>query len=292
MTTPEAALSGLKGRHPEWTPWLEVVGEVLRETGGSPWDAAVPAASPIGPKRPLLCGATVSLTARPIRRLLDRVIRAASRSGSPKMSSLEGALHGDLDVVEAFAASLRQDNGRIAALAAASGVDAEALQAVVALLPVPFLQACNRRLSSAVPASWTEGYCPVCASWPAFVEVRGIERSRYYRCGRCGGEWHASVLHCPYCSTNDHGQLTTFVPQSGSTHAVVEACRRCLGYVKTFTKLQGCPPAAVMLEDLASVELDVAALEQGCTRPTGGGYPVDAVVEANGASRHWFRRRS
>ena len=66
-----------------------------------------------------------------------------------------------------------------------------------ALLPVPFLQACNRRWASSISESWVEGYCPVCGSWPAFAEVRGIERSRYFRCGRCGGEWHARALCVP-----------------------------------------------------------------------------------------------
>jgi FdhE protein len=75
----------------------------------------------------------------------------------------------------------------------------------------------------------------------------------------------------------DHEQLGSLVPEKGATR-VVDACKRCLGYVKTFTTLQGSPPAKVILDDLASVDLDVAALEQGYKRPQGAGYSLDVVV--------------
>jgi len=95
-------------------------------------------------------------------------------------------------------------------------------------------------------------------AWPAFAEVRGIERSRYFRCAWCGGEWHARALHCPYCDTSDHGQLVSLVAENGGSNAAIDACTHCLRYVKTLTRLQGCPPDTVMIEDLGTVDLDVA----------------------------------
>ena len=71
-------------------------------------------------------------------------------------------------------------------------------------------------------------------------------------------------------------------------NGVIEGCRSCLAYVKTFTRLQGCPPGAVMLEDLASVALDIAALEQGYVRPRGAGYPLDVSVTARNVPRRFF----
>jgi FdhE protein len=141
-------------------------------------------------------------------------------------------------------------------------------------------------------AGWVEGYCPVCGSWPAFAEVRGIERNRYFRCGRCGGAWHARALHCPYCSTSEHGELVALVPENGGSNAVIDACRRCLGYVKTFTRLQGCAPGQVMLDDLASVDLDIAVLEQGYTRPSGAGYALAITVTDTRAGRRLFAWKS
>jgi FdhE protein len=287
MTAPDAVLNALRRKRPEWEPWLVVVAEILREAGAPMWDAAVPAGAH-APRTavPLLAGATLTLPSSTVRRVWKRLIRIASRTGTMKMATLEAALPADADILPLFKASMCQDRDCIEELAADSGVDAEALHAVVGLLPVPLLHACNRRWASSISESWLEGYCPVCAAWPAFAEVRGIERSRYFRCGRCGGEWHARALWCPYCDTNDHDNFVALVPENAN--AVIDGCRHCLGYVKTLTRLQGCPPDTVMVEDLASVELDVAALQHGYQRPSGAGHPLEIIVTDTGATRRFF----
>jgi FdhE protein len=124
-------------------------------------------------------------------------------------------------------------------------------------------------------ASWIEGYGPVCGAWPAFAEVRGIERSRHLR---CGGEWQTRCLYCLYCGMTDHKELVSLVPEKSGSNAAIDACKRCLGYVKAFTTLQGSPPANVMVDDLASVDLDIAALGQGYRRPEGVGYSLDIKI--------------
>lgn len=288
MTASPSALDNVKRARPEWTPWLAVLEEVVRESQSPQWDGAVPGQIVPRERVPLLAGASTTLQTSSVRRLLERLIRVASTSGTDAMLSLALTPVAEIDCVELFASSIRHDTAAAARAAAAYRVDSEALQAVAALLPVPFLLACNRRLATSVPASWTEGCCPVCGSWPAFTEIRGIERSRYFRCGRCGGEWYARALVCPFCDMTDHDQLATLVPAKADVHAVIDACNGCRGYVKAFTRLQGCPPAAVMIEDLASVELDLAALENGYVRPAGAGYPVDVTVIAAGERRRFF----
>jgi len=76
----------------------------------------------------------------------------------------------------------------------------------------------------------------------------------------------------------DHNQLVSMVSEQGGTSRVIEACKRCLGYVKSFTTLQGSPAAKVMLDDLASVELDVSALEHGYRRPQAPGYSLNVTL--------------
>jgi FdhE protein len=76
----------------------------------------------------------------------------------------------------------------------------------------------------------------------------------------------------------DHEALLVLVPETSGSNAVIDACKRCLGYVKTFTTLQGSPAAEVMVDDLASVALDIAALEQGYRRPVGAGYALDVNI--------------
>jgi FdhE protein len=289
MMASGTALHDLKRQRPEWEPWLAVIEEIVRETASPRWEASVPTSvQPRQTGTPLLAGATLAVDTSSVRRLLKRLTRIASLSGMPNTAALDSALDADLDVLTLFNATLCQDNDGVDEVAAARGVDAGALQAVIALLPLPLLHACNRRWASSISESWVEGYCPVCGSWPAFAEVRGIERSRSFRCGRCGGEWHARLLSCPYCTEVSHDALVSLVPENGGAQGTIDACKSCHGYVKTFTRLQGCQPDTVMLEDLASVHFDVAALEQGYTRPSGAGYPLEVTVTDQGAARRFF----
>jgi FdhE protein len=283
MTSPDGALAGLKRQRPEWRPWLAVVEEALRDDGRAAWDASVHAMRHEQNDSPLLHRASVVVGDELVSNLFTRLIRLASQAGTTKMARLEAALSADVDAAALFAASVRQDHSYAAGIGAALDIDDDALHAVGALLAIPFLQACHRRWGASLDESWIEGYCPLCGAWPAFAEVRGIERIRCFRCGRCGAAWHARTLHCPFCATDNHDELVSLVPEKAGANAVIEACRRCRGYVKTFTTLQGCPPDAVMLEDLGSVDLDVAALDQGYARPSSAGCSIAFSVNGKTA---------
>jgi len=113
-------------------------------------------------------------------------------------------------------------------------------------------------------------------------------RSRHFRCGRCASAWHSRLLCCPYCASTNHDELVTLAPEKAGAHCAVDACKGCLGYIKTFTRLQGCPPDAVMIEDLATVAFDVAALEQGYARPAGAASPLGVIVAASSPARRFF----
>jgi FdhE protein len=272
-------LGDLGHRYPEWLPWLTVIDQVLHEAADPVWDTFVPeSAAPRQRAAPLLAGATLAVQTPTVTGWSARLLEAACRSGTAKMSALDGARAAQLNAIDLFQSSLCQCGEHLRETAADLGVDPDALLAVALLVPLPFLNACNRRWASSIAASWSEGYCPVCGAWPALAEVRGIERSRYLRCGRCGAGWQALQLSCPYCGMTDHKELIALVPESGGTARVVEACRRCRGYVKAFTTLQASPPAKVIVDDLASVDLDIAAVEEGYGRPEGSGYVLDVLV--------------
>jgi FdhE protein len=288
MTAIDTGLQNLKRQHPEWEPWLAVVQAILREIADPKWDTVVPLHVQTQSKVPLLAEAKLELETSLLRSFSEQLMRIACRSGTPQMATLKAALHAELDVFTLFRAALNQDGDRIKEVALALGADPEAFQAVVVVMPVPFLHACNRHWASSIARSWMEGYCPVCGAWPAFTEVRGIERSRYLRCGRCGGEWQAHCLNCPYCGMTDHKELVSLVPENSGSNSAIDACTRCLGYVKTFTTLQGSPPAKIILDDLASVELDIAAAEQGYKRPQGPGYFLDVTLAEKSARRDLY----
>lgn len=288
----ETSLDELGRQRPEWEPWLAVVRVVTEEAADAKWDAFVPArVDTPESKIPLLAGSRITLDKSTLDRWTERLLRTAFKSGTAKMATLKAAAD-QSDRIGLFKASLCQDGGALSAAAARLGADPEAFQAVASQVPIPFLHACTRRWSRMVPQSWVEGYCPICGAWPGFAEVRGIERSRYLRCGRCAAEWQLAGLVCPFCGMDDHEQLVRLVPEKGGTTRIIESCKRCLGYIKAFTTLQGSPAGRVTLDDLASVDLDMAALEQGYHRPVGPGYAIDiSVVEKTAAdgSLSWGR---
>ena len=275
-----SALDTLKRDRPEWTPWLSVVADVCEQMSDPVWDATVPAPARASQQGvPFLSNAAISLPPDLLRRSLIRLIERASACGSV-MATLDRLPNDESFALVLFAASVSQDRDVVQATAATIDADVEALDAVTALWCIPFLQACHRQWAAVSPENWIAPYCPICASRPAFVEVRGIERTRHARCGRCGAAWYARRLPCVYCDNRDHEQLLSLVPQSGAPTNVIEACTKCRGYIKTFTRLQGCAPESAYVEDLASVGLDVAALDAGYTRPRAAGYPLAVTVTA------------
>jgi formate dehydrogenase maturation protein FdhE len=132
-------------------------------------------------------------------------------------------------------------------------------------VPMPLLHACRRRWT--VSASWSQGYCPLCGAWPAFAELCGVERSRYLRCVRCGSAWRAHGLACPFCGARDHAALASLVAEEGRSSWAIEVCNSCTAYLKVFTALRPGPAENVLLQDLATVELDLAAEARGYRRP-------------------------
>lgn len=129
--------------------------------------------------------------------------------------------------------------------------------------PMPLLHAYRRRWG--VPGHWPRGDCPVCRARAGFAESCGVERSRFLRCVRCGASWRAHALACVDCGNADHASLGLLVVREAAW--AIEVCERCKGYLKSFTVLRPCPPERVLLADLASVELDLAARARGYRRP-------------------------
>jgi FdhE protein len=279
MTESDTGLDKLHKRHPEWAPWLAVVRETLRECTNPQWDSLVPLPAAVqNGKVPLLAEASLDLAQSLVPALISRLIRIACQNGTSQMASLKRLEQPGVDVRVLFRAALRQDRNYINEVAAAHGAEPAALQAVIAMAPLPFLHACNRAWARSIAPGWVESYCPICGAWPALAEVRGIERTRHFRCSRCGGEWRAQFLLCPFCGTTDHNELLSLVPENRGDNSTIDACKRCMGYIKSFATLQGSPPAKVFIDDLESVELDVAAVHQGYQRPEGAGYSLNLTV--------------
>lgn len=270
-----AQLADLERRKPEWRAWLRLLGHALRALDDPTWsaplaDAGDSTGGPRAPDEPLLHRRVLVVDDRRLQRLVRDLVETEG--------SLAGFQPSADAAVQLVAAVLGQDRAGIGGLAASAGVDPGALVTIARLAAVPLLQSCRRLLQHQVPRSWSKGYCPICGSWPLLAELRSLDRTRQLRCGRCGGDWRITWLCCAYCGETDHERLGTLVLEGEPETLTVETCSQCVGYVKAITTLQAIPPFELLLRDLETVELDVAALDRGFARPGGDGFPLDLRV--------------
>ena len=110
------------------------------------------------------------------------------------------------------------------------------------------------------------------------------------RCGRCGDDWALASLHCPYCGATDHNKLGSLILEGEVESRKVDTCTVCHGYLKAMATLRALPATDIMLADLATVELDLVALDKGYQRPAPPGAPITirlvaTKAESNGVVR-------
>jgi FdhE protein len=270
---------GLADAHPEWRPWLALLEVTAKEAAAPAWADAVPEKTPGAV--PALAGATLAIERAVAERWLRRLFAASDVS-----ALREAAMR--CDALAVLAAAIELDSARLAALAQAADAPVDAFIAVAPLAAVPWLEACGRRPASSVQAHGA--WCPTCGAWAALAEARGLERERRLRCARCGGDWRTEWLTCPYCGIDDHTRLASLVGDATGESRKIEACRECTAYVKTVTTLAAADASTLRLLDLATVDLDLAALERGFTRPAGLGQPLGVTVVERPAARRFWRR--
>ena len=264
---------------PSWRPWLRLLDVVLQAAEDPAWEAAVP--QPVAdrpPEAPLLHGTIVRPNVRRARRLVRELLRVAVESGEGG-ASLAKLRSRRLDALALLRAAIARDADALREMASAAAVEVDALGVVAQLAAMPILHACAKHLQEQVPETRLEGYCPICGAWPVLAELRGLERNRRLRCGCCGGDWPLPVLHCAFCGEIRHDQLGYLLPEGEEQNRRVDVCKTCKGYVKTFSTLRPMSLRSLVMEDLASVELDIAAQERGYARPSNSAYPLAITVE-------------
>jgi FdhE protein len=276
---------------PAWRPWVRLLDLALAAAGESDWASTVTLAPSRPAGAPLLHGAALGGNSRRWRQLLRELLRESDSpaagdsgaSGTNGTNGTNGARSGSirpsarrrLDALGIAKAAIEQDTAALDRLASSAAVDPGRLSAVAQLAVIPLLSACRARFVDQVPAGWLHGYCPLCGAWPTVAEMRGLDRSRRLRCGRCHGDWELPVLRCPYCDELRHDRLHALVPEGDEHTRRVDVCESCKGYIKTFATLQALPHRSLAMVDLATLELDVTAQDRGYTRPGRPGFPLE-----------------
>lgn len=268
------------GRLAETTPALEqaaaIQSAILRAAYAQP-----PRIGPldIAPERaaekraagvPLLRGEAISIDIPAIEAALLRMCQAVGphleRPG--EASAIAGTIRrGQLAVADLVRQALDGEAAELRERAADGGLDGQLLGT---LLRFSLFPALSQLAAAQTPphgaAAWEPGYCPICGSWPLLAEHRGLEQLRHLRCGLCASEWPADRLRCPLCGTRDHADLG-FLHVDGADHERAATCEHCRGYVKVVASLVPLAPLDLAVRDLATLHLDMIALERGYVAP-------------------------
>jgi FdhE protein len=130
----------------------------------------------------------------------------------------------------------------------------------------PSIEAGVEQLRSELdPEAWQKGHCPMCGSLPCLSLLKEEVGKRYLLCSYCGYQWRMDRISCPFCKNKDQESLRYFLGEGEETHRI-DLCDKCHRYIKTIDtrNLQESDP---VLEDLATLHLDILASQKGYKRP-------------------------
>jgi FdhE protein len=219
---------------------------------------------------PLLRGEDVQLDMQAFYRRWQFICEAVQRHQKDQAgeSLAQGLRKGTLDpkalAVELFAGRPQAIRARADALDLDPGLTATVLR--LALFPV--LAQFNTALTllrESVP--WQQGYCPTCGSWPLLGEFRGLEQTRFLRCGLCAAAWEFPRLRCAFCGTSDHQVLGYLHVEGEEGKHRAATCDACRGYVKMVSTLGALSGPQLLVTELATMHLDLAALARNYISP-------------------------
>jgi FdhE protein len=197
-------------------------------------------------------------------RSLLRLCRDANPQLAAKAATIEQALVDDtLDLRTLMAGGGSEQE--IARTAGDRGLDAQILWFLVRSSARPSIEAASEVLRGGIDLeSSRQGPCPVCGSLPAINLLKGAEGRRYALCSWCACQWRVDRLSCSVCGNKEPGALHYFCGEGEEAHRI-DLCDACHHYIKTIDcRSLGDPDPG--LEDLATLHLDVVALEKGYTR--------------------------
>jgi FdhE protein len=220
---------------------------------------------------PLLRGEPLDLDMPAVNRMMLRLCKAiGTQAESPDPASEIAAAieRGDLSAETLARAALDGEVSTIYERAAALGVDGALLGSIVRWSLFPALAPLAAKLATLQSTgAWGRGYCPSCGNWPLLGEHRGLEQARFLRCGLCAASWAVDRIFCPFCGTRDHQHLH-FLHVEGADQQRAVTCDNCQGYLKVLASLVPIPAAELAVQDVATLHLDMVALERGYAAPS------------------------
>lgn len=278
-----APFEQLAATDPAVAPLARLQAVALRAAEEPAWAAGLPelGLSRAEPAAPLLQGATLAVDPDRLRALLRALVATLGETGALEAERIEALLAAaELEPLEVLRAGLVQDHAHFEAVAARTAVEPAVLAVLAHTATLPLLLACGRRVAGRPePEPWPHGYCPLCAAWPTLAEQRGLERTLFLRCGRCASGWQIEHRRCPFCGSRAQRSQRYFAAEQEREMRRAVTCDPCQGYFKVQATLGPLDLPELLLRDLETIELDLAALEHGYCRPDAPGWALSLQVE-------------
>ena len=131
----------------------------------------------------------------------------------------------------------------------------------------PLATSSTGSVAASLPARASGGpRCPACGGSPVVGVLRqeGHGARRALVCGLCLTEWDYLRLVCTGCGEQRFEALPVFTAEQ-FPHVRIEACDTCRAYLKTIDLTKD-GRAVPVVDDLASISLDLWARDRGYTR--------------------------
>jgi FdhE protein len=132
------------------------------------------------------------------------------------------------------------------------------LEPLVTTLAAAFVEA---------PSDQDRRQCFACSSLPQISVLRDrpdAVGARSLVCSMCATEWRFPRLTCTHCGETTANRLPVHTAES-VPHVRIDTCLTCQRYLKSVDlRLQG--DAVPIVDDVATVELDLWAKDQGLTK--------------------------
>jgi len=155
---------------------------------------------------------------------------------------------------------------RIEQMADEFGLDKKVFSFLIQSSIKPSIEAGMEELRSELdPETWHKSHCPVCGSLPSLSLLKEEVGKRYLLCSFCGYQWRINRTFCPFSDNKDQESLHYLFAEREEAYRI-DLCEKCHQYIKTidYRKLE---ESAVVLEDLATLHLDILATQKGYKRP-------------------------
>ena len=221
--------------------------------------------------RPLLRFEDIPLDLTDLRLMVRQTADVLRRFGALEQPDYDKAqtLGRDMQLLEAVGRWYRGAAERQLAVAGVSPAagndlgDDTALGQVIALAMRPFLSRCAEVLQQRPElANWAHSHCALCGGEPDLAVITP-SAERHLICGRCALRWKFESLTCPYCRNTDRAKITSFATTDGKYR--VYACDVCQRYLKAYDGRRASRPVMPMVDSVATLPLDAAAMQRGYT---------------------------